>query len=508
MRRGNLNDGAASAFLAALTAEQRTATLFAVDDDEWRRWTNVHAGSRQGASLREMNEAQREAAMGLLEASLSAKGLETADGIIKLNHTEGELMDNFEEFDEDLYWFTIMGEPSETESWGWQLDGHHLVITYFVLGDQVIMAPVFPGSEPTIAPEGTDYAALSVQLAEQQAVAILGTEKRGTPTPRVTFVPEGAETMTNRPSEFDGIVKDGQGPGTSTRRDVIKAGAGAAALAVGGTGLRTAIVRAQDATPSALKATPTECVLTPGLTEGPYYLDGQLVRRDITEGKPGVPLGLRIAVQDITNCTPLADAAVEVWHCDAQGYYSGIVGENPGGGGATTGDENAATAFLRGIQLTDADGTVEFTTIYPGWYTSRTVHIHMKVHVEGAAGDAASDADAVATPEGGQTYQGGHTSHTGQLFFDDAISEEIFATEAYDRSSVEGKIGNDEDNIFGEHGDEPGFLLDLTGSVDEGFVGAIIVGVDPTAVAAEGGMEGGAGGRPGGTPPGGPGGPP
>ena len=296
-----------------------------------------------------------------------------------------------------------------------------------------------------------------------------------------------------------------------TRRTVLKAGAGAAAVALGGTGLGAAIARAQDATPGAGTAAPTDCVLTPGLTEGPYYLDGQLVRGDITEGKPGVPLALRIAVQDITACAPLADAAVELWHCDAQGYYSGIVGENPGGGGEATGEENVATTFLRGIQLTDADGMVEFATIYPGWYTGRTPHIHMKVHVGGAAADAATDPDAAATPEGGQTYQEDHTSHTGQLFFDDALSEEVYATEAYARTSEEGKLTNDEDNIFGEHGDEPGFLLELTGSPDEGFVGTIAVGVDPTAIASEGGMEGGPGGGPGGpggTPPGGFGGPP
>src|SRR6185503_17936101 len=109
---------------------------------------------------------------------------------------------------------------------------------------------------------------------------------------------------------------------------------------------------------------------------------------------------------------------------------------------------------------------------------SRTVHIHMKGHVEGAAGDAASDEAAAATPEGGQTYQGGHTSHTGQLFFADAISDEVFATEAYARTSQDGKITNDEDNIFGEHGDEPGFLVELTGSAADGFSGTILVGVD------------------------------
>jgi protocatechuate 3,4-dioxygenase beta subunit len=308
----------------------------------------------------------------------------------------------------------------------------------------------------------------------------------------------------------DATIEAGGGEATPTRRTVVKAGAGAAALALGGGGLGAALARAQDATPGETGATPAECVLTPQLTEGPYYVEGELIRRDITEGKPGVPLALRIAVQDITACAPLANAAVEIWHCDAQGYYSGIVGENPGGGGQATGQENATTTFLRGVQLTEAGGTVEFATIYPGWYTGRTPHIHMKVHVEGTAGDAASDAAAAASPEGGQTYQGGHTSHVGQLFFDDATSEAVFATEVYARSSEDGRIGNEEDNIFGEHGDEPGFLVELTGSPADGFTGTITVGVDPTAIATEGGTEGGPGGPggppggPGGTPPGGP----
>lgn len=160
---------AATAFLDALTDDQRAATLFAVDDDEWRRWSNVDSYTRQGTSLRDMTDDQKAAAMALLEASLSASGYEKTENIMKLNHTEGELMNDFDGFDEDLYWFTVMGEPSETDPWGWQLDGHHLVINYFILGDQVVMAPVFMGSEPTVAPDDTDYAGLSVLLEEQGA---------------------------------------------------------------------------------------------------------------------------------------------------------------------------------------------------------------------------------------------------------------------------------------------------------------------------------------------------
>lgn len=106
---------AATGFLAALTEEQRAATLFAVDDDEWRKWSNIDSYHRQGTSLRDMDDVQKAAAMGLLSASLSATGYEKVDATIKLNHTEGELMDNLEGFGEDLYWFTVMGESSTTE---------------------------------------------------------------------------------------------------------------------------------------------------------------------------------------------------------------------------------------------------------------------------------------------------------------------------------------------------------------------------------------------------------
>jgi len=145
----------AEAFLATLTPEQRAATVFSVDDPEWRKWMNQHFYIRQGMSFDDMTEAQREAAFGLLRASLSAKGLKQSRDIMRLNHTLGELNNNnFEEYGEGLYWITVMGTPSEKEPWGWQLDGHHLIINYFVLGDQVVMTPTFMGSEPVRATSG------------------------------------------------------------------------------------------------------------------------------------------------------------------------------------------------------------------------------------------------------------------------------------------------------------------------------------------------------------------
>jgi hypothetical protein len=146
---------AAVAFLAGLTPEQRAKTKFPVDDPEWRKWMNQHFYIRQGVSFLEMNEKQRELGFGLLRASLSANGLKLSRDIMKLNETLGEMNNNnFVEYGEWRYHITVMGEPSKDKPWGWQIDGHHLIINYFVLGDQVVMTPTFVGSEPVIAPLG------------------------------------------------------------------------------------------------------------------------------------------------------------------------------------------------------------------------------------------------------------------------------------------------------------------------------------------------------------------
>jgi hypothetical protein len=160
---------AAEKFLAALRDDQRRKTTFPVDDIEWRKWMNQSFYVRQGVSFKEMSEAQREAAFGLLRAALSAKGLKLSRDIMKLNHTLGELNhDNFVEYDEWLYWITVMGTPSASEPWGFQLDGHHLIVNYFVLGDQVVMTPAFFGSEPTYAAAGK-YRGTRVMKPEQDA---------------------------------------------------------------------------------------------------------------------------------------------------------------------------------------------------------------------------------------------------------------------------------------------------------------------------------------------------
>ena len=152
---------AAKKWLASLTAAQRGAVTFPVQtsdytQDQWRLWTNVDGDRDAGLSLQDMTAAQRAKAMAILKAGLSARGLENADKVRHLNLYGGQLVGETDQFNDELYWLTIMGTPSDTEPWGWQFEGHHLVINYFVLGDQAVMTPTFMGTEPRVADYGID----------------------------------------------------------------------------------------------------------------------------------------------------------------------------------------------------------------------------------------------------------------------------------------------------------------------------------------------------------------
>jgi hypothetical protein len=164
---------AAQQFLAALTPEQRKATTFAADDIEWRQWNNIHRAARAGVGFKDMSEAQRERAFALLKAGLSAEGLEKARNIMRLNETIAEITNNFKEYGEWLYHLTVMGEPHATEPWGWQLEGHHLTVNYFVLGDQVVMTPTFMGSEPVIAEAGKYKGTRVLQDEQAKGLALI-----------------------------------------------------------------------------------------------------------------------------------------------------------------------------------------------------------------------------------------------------------------------------------------------------------------------------------------------
>jgi protocatechuate 3,4-dioxygenase beta subunit len=177
---------------------------------------------------------------------------------------------------------------------------------------------------------------------------------------------------------------------TSTRRGFLTlASASAAGLLQSG--------RAQAATDSTAASADDACILTPQSEEGPYYLDPKLVRADIAEGRPGVPLALRLRVIEAGSCTPIAGARVDIWHCDARGIYSAF----PGQGDSHNIDHTGKT-FLRGTQMVDGNGWGTFKTIYPGWYAGRATHIHFKVFLDE------------------------RTVLTGQTFFPEALNEYIY----------------------------------------------------------------------------------
>lgn len=259
---------------------------------------------------------------------------------------------------------------------------------------------------------------------------------------------------------------------------------------------------------SSLAATPA-CVLTSEQEEGPYYVDYEKIRQDVTEGKPGLPVRLQVRLVHAKKCSPLANAALDIWHCDASGVYSGFTanspngpggrGEGPGGFGPPPGGRPPgppppgmrgpggprphgaldATRFLRGVQITGGDGVAEFATIYPGWYAGRAIHIHCKVHVGG---------------ESSERYQGGHVSHTGQFFFPEEITERVAQLEPYSKRLQVHRTTQEEDHIFGE---EHGSASMLTMSRLEkradaaGFLATVTVAVDPDAVPEPVGMHGG-----------------
>ena len=165
---------AAADFLGSLTPAQRAKTLFPVDTVEWRKWSNIHPTlMRHGTPLFEMNDAQRDRAFALLRESLSEGGFEDALDIMHLNETVMEMTGRPDEYGEDLYWLSIMGEPSASAPWGWQWDGHHLIINYFVLGDQVVVTPSFLGAEPVHAKSGKYSGTRVFKADEDKGLAMI-----------------------------------------------------------------------------------------------------------------------------------------------------------------------------------------------------------------------------------------------------------------------------------------------------------------------------------------------
>ena len=175
-RTGVSNDGmkkAADAYLESLDPQQRNASIFDIDSEMWHRWSNIHPYlMRHGSVLDEKSTDQRDLALALLRESLSDSGFEMARNIMKLNDSMWEITGSYEEYGEWLYWISIMGTPSADEPWGWQIDGHHLIINAFVLGDQLVTTPMFMGSEPVAVDDGKHAGTRVFQVEEQAGLAL------------------------------------------------------------------------------------------------------------------------------------------------------------------------------------------------------------------------------------------------------------------------------------------------------------------------------------------------
>jgi protocatechuate 3,4-dioxygenase beta subunit len=240
------------------------------------------------------------------------------------------------------------------------------------------------------------------------------------------------------------------------RREMAALSAGALASMI----LYACGVDKDKATRSAAKGVTTrpDCVLTPEQEEGPFYIDLARIRQDIVENRPGVSLALALTVVDSDTCKPIRDAAVDVWHCDALGVYSGEPSEG-----------SESETYLRGIQLTGGNGLAEFTTIYPGQYPGRTTHIHVKVHIGGRQSNG--------------TYSGGHVSHTGQLFTSDRHDAEVFALAPYNRNTTEITPRNTDGVFRDQSGSSSVLALARVGNSLErdGFTARATLGVDPSA---------------------------
>lgn len=249
-------------------------------------------------------------------------------------------------------------------------------------------------------------------------------------------------------------------------RRALLAGFAASPIVAAGVGAFPRAARAE--AHSAGLISPNVCMVMPEVTEGPYYFDPELMRADITEDRQGIPM--RLQMQVVTaDCQPVAGARVDVWHCDAEGLYSGY--QNMG-----TDQDVRGETFLRGTQATDDRGVVTFQTIYPGWYRGRTTHIHYKVFLDE------------------------RTVLTSQIFFPDALSEYLFRNvPPYDGRGATRDTMNGGDGIAQQAGE--GAFASIREQKNY-YDAALVVGIDPGAESE--GAQGGPSGRPaGGPPPGG-----
>ncbi|KAG7445734.1 aromatic compound dioxygenase [Guyanagaster necrorhizus] len=213
------------------------------------------------------------------------------------------------------------------------------------------------------------------------------------------------------------------------------------------------------------------CVLNPETTEGPYYVDGEYVRSDITEDQEGVYTYVDVELIDVSTCEPVSNVYIDFWHCNATGVYAGVVAS---GNGDSSDESNLNKTFLRGIQPTNDEGYAQFETIFPGHYTSRATHIHVVAHSDGT----------VLT---NGTFKTDTVRHVGQLFFDQDLITIVEATSPY-LSNTQVLTTNDDDTILTETVEDETNGVDpvleyvyLGDDVSDGLLAWGSVGIDLTA---------------------------
>jgi protocatechuate 3,4-dioxygenase beta subunit len=268
------------------------------------------------------------------------------------------------------------------------------------------------------------------------------------------------------------------------------------------------------------------CILQPEVTQGPYYVDGELIRSDITDGQEGVPLYLDIQLIDTSTCEPVPAVYMDLWHCNATGVYSGVAASGNGNSDDLT---NLDATFLRGIVQTDANGVAQYESIVPGHYTSRknshlpstpfislsltnpptgATHIHVLAH----------NANSTLVRTNGTLLESNattHSSHVGQIFFDQDLLSLVEATAPYNTNTQDITLNSDDQILGEEAADMDPFVewVQLSDDITDGIMAWISIGIDPTAdskvesaatvykdggVANENSMGGMGGGAPGG----------
>lgn len=241
------------------------------------------------------------------------------------------------------------------------------------------------------------------------------------------------------------------------RREAIRS----LTLGATGSGLAAGMARAGETTPAATVPAPASqpagiCVLFPQAVEGPYYFDPKLVRSDIAEGRPGLPLDIKLTVIERGPCTPIVGARVDVWHADAGGVYSGYSGQGDQRNVVTKGD-----TYLRGTQATDASGVATFRSVFPGWYPGRTPHIHVKVFLDEK------------------------TVLTGQVYFADDLAARIYREREPYKSRPVPDTTNRTDFLFKNGMREGGGIVLTASDAGDTVIAALIIAVDRSGAAAK-----------------------